>query len=304
MNDNERSLIRAVADRKWDYATTYAKIILNGITSEKDRVFKEKCLSIIEENQEKPFQLPYDVQDLLAAQDSSVFQEDRFLLREDEKKVVDKLILALTASSKLKSLGIRYVPSLLLTGVPGTGKTLLAKYIAHKTGLPFVYVRFSNLVGSYLGQTQSNIARVFKFVRENSAVVCFDEIDAIGLARGQKNDHGEMSRVVIALMQELDTIENGTIIIGTTNRKDMLDAALLRRFNFNHEVELLSYEDAEELSNKFFASVGFPQFGYVPDKPLEKSKISAADVIKRCTDVLVEFISAGKDFTVGGVDGE
>ncbi len=308
MNDNERCLLRCIAERDWNLATTYAKVILEGITSQTDQALKNDLLNTIKEREEKPFELPYNLKELLAAQDCSKFREDRFLLRESEKNIVDRLLSALTVSSKLKELDVQYVPSLLLKGEPGVGKTLLAKYIAFRTGLPFVYVRFSNLVGSYLGQTQTNIARVFDFVRSGQAVVCFDEIDAIGLARGQKNDVGEMSRIVIALMQELDQVENGTIIIGTTNRADMLDAALLRRFNFVHEMTLLDIKEALKLSQMFFTSVGYSRVEVTPYmlgdesfnelklNPLFGShfKISAADVISRCTDILVGKIQRGE----------
>ena len=294
MNDYERGMLGAIANRQWDTVTSYARVILDSITSERDQQMKKELLRKIKENEMKPFELPMNVRDLLAAQDVSDFREDRFLLRKAEAAILDKLCSALGASAKLKELDVRYVPSLLLTGVPGTGKTLLAKYIAFKVGLPFVYVRFSNLVGSYLGQTQSNVAKVFDFVRSQSAVVCFDEIDAIGLARGQRNDVGEMSRVVIALMQELDRTENGSIIIGTTNRADMLDAALLRRFNFRHEVALLTVTDARDLEYKFFASVGKRCDRWVSCiKPGENPNIprfSAADVVAKCTEELVSMM--------------
>lgn len=107
---------------------------------------------------------------------------------------------------------------------------MLARYIAHKAKLPFLRIQFSSLVDSHLGQTQSNLARIFDYVRTAPCVLCFDEIDAVGMARGQKDDVGEMNRVVIAIMQEMDRLPNNVIIIGTTNRFDRLDPALIRRF--------------------------------------------------------------------------
>lgn len=79
---------------------------------------------------------------------------------------------------------------------------MLARYIAHKAKLPFLRIQFSSLVDSHLGQTQSNLARIFDYVRTAPCVLCFDEIDAVGMARGQKDDVGEMNRVVIAIIHK------------------------------------------------------------------------------------------------------
>jgi len=127
-------------------------------------------------------------------------------------------------------MSISYLPAALFYGQSGTGKTELARYIAHKAGLPFMYVRFSNVVNSFLGGTQSNINKVFSYAKSSPCLLCFDEIDAIGLKRGDSNDVSEMSRVTIALMQEMDLLPNNVIIVGTTNRYDRLDPALVRRF--------------------------------------------------------------------------
>ncbi|MCM1322853.1 MAG: ATP-binding protein [Acetobacter sp.] len=296
MNQLDRCLIESVCTNRMDYARQFTRQILCASTTQKDRDFCEEMKKKLDELESKPFQLPGNLSEVLAAQDVSHFREDRFVLREDEEKIVDSMLMANAASVKLKLFDVHYVPALLLTGKPGTGKTLLAKYIAFKLKLPFIYVRFSNLVGSYLGQTQQNIARIFDYVRKEPVVVCFDEIDAIGLSRGQRNDVGEMSRVVIALMQEMDTIQNGCVVTATTNRADMLDAALFRRFTFVHEVELFSLVEAEQLAKKFFASVGVE-----PPKDLMLSSFNDAlefqpsEVIKRCTTRLVEIIMKEDD---------
>lgn len=106
------------------------------------------------------------------------------------------------ASEKLNEMGIPYLPALMLYGQSGCGKTMLARYIAHKAKLPFLRIQFSSLVDSHLGQTQSNLARIFDYVRTAPCVLCFDEIDAVGMARGQKDDVGEMNRVVIAIIHK------------------------------------------------------------------------------------------------------
>ena len=169
-------------------------------------------------------ELPYNLQGLLVAEDSSAFREDRFLIRDSEKAVIDKMQDAPCCAAVTGNGDSLYEFSLLM-GEPGTGKTELARYIAYTTNLPFVYTNFSGLVNSALGKTQKNIGMIFDYARKSPCVLCLDEIDAIGTRRGGKDDVAEMNRVTIALMQELDRLGNDIILVGTTNRPDTLDDA-------------------------------------------------------------------------------
>lgn len=252
MNEKERTLLHYVCNGDLKKAQQEARLILEGLTSKKDERMKENLLKTLDSKKGKFIELPYNIKDLLLAEDVSNFNEDKYLLREEEKKYVDKVLGICKISERLGEMGISYVPSLMLYGESGTGKTMLARYIAYKADLPFIYVKFSNMVSSYLGSTQSNIGKVFEFARTSPCVLCFDEIDAVGMARGQKNDVGEMNRIVIALMQELDNLPNDVIFIGTTNRFDRLDDALIRRFTMKYEVKRLEKSEIIELVKRFF----------------------------------------------------
>lgn len=294
MNNRERELICLVIDGDIRKAQAQAKIILNETTTAKDKQFKEYQLRRLENKGPELIMLPYNLQHLLVAQDVSNFPENRFLLRPEESVIVDKLLSTRKAALRLQELGIQYTSSLLLTGEPGTGKTQLAKYIAHVADVPFVYVKFSGLVESYLGKTQTNINRVFDYARNAPCVLCIDEIDAIGMSRGGSDDVAEMSRVVIALMQELDSIKNDVVVIGTTNRPDKLDKALFRRFTLIHEVKALDTADIEVLAEKFFSSVGYPlavgereEFFSQFDNAAPASKVIAA-----CTSRIIDKVIA------------
>lgn len=257
MNENERALLRYVVEGDIRKSQQQAKIVLEGLTTAKDKAFKETCLRTLASKSPTLIELPYNLQGLLVAEDSSTFREDRFLIRDDEKAVIEKMYKTRRAALRLQEMGIHYTSSLLLMGEPGTGKTELARYIAYTTNLPFVYTNFSGLVNSALGKTQKNIGMVFDYARKSPCVLCLDEIDAIGTRRGGKDDVAEMNRVTIALMQELDRLGNEIILIGTTNRPDTLDDALFRRFTFGHTVRPLCRDDARTLTRLFFASVGY-----------------------------------------------
>ncbi|WP_054071494.1 anti-phage ATPase IteA [Pseudomonas amygdali] len=125
------------------------------------------------------------------------------------------------------------MPSRLLAyGLPGTGKTKLARYIAAKLRLPLLTVRCDTLVSSLLGQTSRNLRRVFEFAQQRPCVLLLDEFDALASARGNDRDVGELQRVVIALLQNIDAITESTVVIAATNHDRLLDPAVWRRFGF------------------------------------------------------------------------
>lgn len=128
--------------------------------------------------------------------------------------------------------------------------------MAHRLGVPFAYLNFSQAIDSHLGDSQKNIARVFDYIKNQKCVFMLDEIDAVGAARG-RNDVGEMNRIVIGLMQALDQLGNGVILISATNRIDILDKALLRRFSIKHEVHRLSKAERLMMAQKFYEDIGF-----------------------------------------------
>lgn len=289
MNNDIRNLISYVCQGNLKSAQMQAKNILEADNTEKNKRFREDMIHRLE--MQKGFEnLPQNLKSLLVIEEPENYPEGKFLLRDNEMTIAEKTLSTYRASSKLIELGIPYLPTLMLYGKSGCGKTELARYIAYKANLPFIYVRFSNLVTSYLGSTQKNIASIFEYVRTTPCVLCFDEIDTIGMARGQRDDVGEMNRVVIALMQEMDRLPNNVIIIGTTNRFDRLDEALVRRFSLQYEVTPLSEAEGLALADRFF--------GYAGIKPSNLSEwysdnidffdiIPAHKIVKACTEYIV-----------------
>lgn len=256
MNYDVQLLIKNVCEGDWKAAKAYAAVILRQDKTEKNRRFKESMLEKLEQADRKLIELPQNIKPFLIPSSPDDFDDKRFLLRENENAMADKVLATYRASKRLEEIGISYLPTLLLYGESGCGKTELAKYIAYKAQLPFLYVRFSTLMDSYLGGTQKRIAEIFDFVRTTPCVLCFDEIDTIGMARGQKHDVGEMNRIVITLMQEMDRLPNNVIVIGTTNRFDKLDDALIRRFINKYEVKRLDNGEVKQLAYKFFEFCG------------------------------------------------
>lgn len=252
MNDETRMLIQFVCDGNLRSAQSQAQIILKNSRTQKDADFVRSQLKKLEDSKARFIELPYNLQNILVVEDSAFFPVSRFMLRPKEEMVVEQILKIAQAAAVLKEMNISYTPSLMLYGDSGTGKTMLAKYIAHRAGIPYMYVRFSGLINSQLGKTQENLNRIFTYAKQKPCVLCIDEIDTIAMRRGLNNDIGEMNRVVISLMQELDQLPNDLIIVATTNRYDQLDSALVRRFTVCQKVDAYTREDAVRLLRMFF----------------------------------------------------
>jgi MoxR-like ATPase len=153
------------------------------------------------------------------------------MLRPKYRKALQELINETRHGTYLASKGIRRRSKLLFVGPPGCGKSFTAQAIANELALPHYTVRFDAVIGAYLGQTAIHLRELFRFASKNACVLLFDEIDALGKQRGNPLDVGELDRIVIALMQELELSETRGIVIATSNLPQNLDRALWRRFD-------------------------------------------------------------------------
>lgn len=118
----------------------------------------------------------------------------------------------------------------LLSGPPGNGKTSFAEAVAEGLGLPFFVVRYDALIGSYLGETNARLRKLFDYVRTTPSVLFFDEFDAVGKERGDTHETGEIKRVVSFLLMQLDQLPSYVIVVAATNHGELLDRAVWRRF--------------------------------------------------------------------------
>jgi SpoVK/Ycf46/Vps4 family AAA+-type ATPase len=148
-------------------------------------------------------------------------------VREELKEIV----LEWQRREVLEKAVIRRRSKILLYGPPGCGKSLTGRALAHELGLPVFVARFDSIIGAFLGQTAVHLRQLFHFAETRPCVLLLDELDALGKARGNPLDVGELDRIVIALMQELEHCEPKGIVVATTNLAGNLDTALWRRFD-------------------------------------------------------------------------
>jgi len=118
----------------------------------------------------------------------------------------------------------------LLSGPPGNGKTSVAEAIAEALAVQFFTVRYDALVGSYLGETNTRLARLFDYARTVPCVLFFDEFDSIGKERGDNHETGEIKRVVSFLLMQIDQLPSYVVAVAATNHAELLDRAVWRRF--------------------------------------------------------------------------
>lgn len=131
---------------------------------------------------------------------------------------------------KLDPYGLEVLNKIMLSGPPGVGKTWTAMAIAGELNMDLVFVRWDSLIGSYLGATGANVRKVFEVAGERPVVLFLDEFDSVGKERGGTQEVGEMSRVVINLLQNIDMFPPESFLVAATNHGHLLDTAIWRRF--------------------------------------------------------------------------
>lgn len=155
---------------------------------------------------------------------------DDLVLPLPAKREAAQLVEEHARADVLRAHGYETRHRVLLSGPPGNGKTSFAEGIAEALALPFFVVRYDALIGSYLGETNTRLRKLFDYVRTRSCVLFFDEFDAIGKERGDTHETGEIKRVVSFLLMQIDQLPSYVLTIAATNHAELLDRAVWRRF--------------------------------------------------------------------------
>ncbi len=153
------------------------------------------------------------------------------VLPEAAVEVFDSLVEEFRQRSALRAHGVGPRSSLLLVGPPGCGKSASAEAVAGQLGLPIAKVQLATVVSSYLGETARNLEQIFNFLEVGSWVLVFDEFDMLRRERADRADHGELRRVVAAMLQVVDDHRGDSLFIATSNHPALLDSAVWRRFD-------------------------------------------------------------------------
>ena len=317
LTNETRTLLHYVGENDLRSARAVARGILQSNKTQKDQEFCDKLLKKMNAQDAKGIEIPYNLQSIIRTSSTAYeFSTERYYLSDREKEVLQTIRQMYTVSEQMAKLNLHYANATMLYGMSGTGKTTFAQYVAKTLDLPFLYVSITQLLDCYMGKTGQNLENVFQFASTLPCVLVLDEIDQIATKRREDGGvSGELKRVLITIMQNLDRLPNNVILIAATNRPEVIDDALMRRFPLKHEIEPLTGDEACAFVNQYMDQIGLDWSGYVLPflgykvkprqvKEIEDGKFVPAIIVDCLNEAIADALyNQGPDNPVVTVDG-
>lgn len=199
-----------------------------------DTLSKQDYISPLKLTKSSDFKIPADRRYKLPLANHIEHENLRheMVLSRDVESKIERIEQEYLARERLAHHGLKPRKKIILHGSSGCGKSMTAEKIAWDLGLPFYKVRFDSIISSYLGESASNLQKLFDSIQDYPCVLLLDEFDIIGKKRNiNSNDVGEIHRIVNILLGLLEEYQGEGLLIATTNLEDSLDDALFRRFD-------------------------------------------------------------------------
>ena len=223
-----------------------------------------------------------DLANLVAVQYADVRLSSMVLPDELEARL-KRVILEQRQQHKLRSHGLAPRRKILLVGPPGSGKTMTAAALAGELHTPLFTVQLDGLMTKFMGETASKLRLVFSAMAETKGVYFFDEFDAIGAKRAERNDVGEVRRILNSFLQFLEEDESDGLVVAATNHPELLDPALFRRFDDVIEYSLPSSELAAGLFRARLSSFNTSDVDWVA-AVADAAGLSQAEIVRAAAD--------------------
>ena len=258
-----------------------------------EKARREKSIAFLDAPKTVPFSAPKrELKELIEVFKPRIDLKD-MVLAPAVKESLDKLINEQKNWEVLKKHNLSPKRKLLLTGLPGTGKTMTAQALAGELGLSVYIIRLDGLMSKYMGESIAKLRMIFEAMEDHRAVYLFDEFDSIGSHRDRGQDVGEIKRVLNSFLINIEKDQSNSIIIAATNLPESLDKALFRRFD-----DVISYPLPEQ--DQIALALKKAMQGYSFSKKINYKKfteqakgLNYSDIVKACEDAIKEMILSG-----------
>jgi AAA+ superfamily predicted ATPase len=223
-----------------------------------------------------------ELSELLSASYPSARLSD-VILSPPLKDELSQVVIEARMVERLEEKGLRPRRRLLLAGPPGTGKTITASALAGELKFPLFSVLLHGLITKFMGETAQKLRLIFNAVRTTRGVYLFDEIDALAAERRSHNDIGEARRILNSFLQFLDEDTGPSIVVATTNLPQVLDRAILRRFDLVLPYEMPAAPAIEKAMRRRLIGFDINQVSWA-EVARYAGGLSAADVVAASED--------------------
>lgn len=288
-----KSLIKSHYNKEFDRFSTVA-LQIAASEARKGHSNLAHEIKIIVDNSKKKKSIRFispkkDLSDLIYHDNSKIYEFPQLIVSDEIKKRLNRVIKEYLQKHKLEKHGLSHRRKVLLTGPPGTGKTMTASVLSNELKLPFYVILIDKIVTKYMGETSAKLRQIFDFISENQGVYLFDEFDAIGTERTRDNEVGEMRRVLNAFLQFLEQDESNSFIVAATNNITLLDQALFRRFD---DVLFYKIPSDNEIIQLIKNKIANFNYGFkVENLPIKEIRgLSHSEITQACEDAIKECI--------------
>ena len=232
--------------------------------------------------------IPTKISGLLEQIQTDVFFADMVLEKETEAKL-RRIKLEQDHADAIYNCGLQPKRKILLTGEPGTGKSMTACALANELGMNLFRAKLDGIFGSLMGETGGRMRQIFDMTSEMPGVYFFDEFDALGASRTRQNDVGEVRRIMNSVLMMIENDMSRSIIVCATNLPKILDVALFRRFDEIVEYKKPDKAAAEKMVRMKLDSdiVDISDWESVAEKC---SGLSFADIEAACSEAMIDSI--------------
>jgi len=191
-----------------------------------------------------------EVNELILEKLTSDYKFDNLVCEDNIREELEYFVQEHKQIEVLRDFDLPVSNKLLFHGPSGCGKTLAAYVLAGELNKLMIVINLGGIVSSKLGETSKNLTKIFKRAATEDCIIFLDEFDSLGKVRDYSQDHGEMKRVVNTILQLFDYLPQDNIIIAATNHAEMIDDALMRRFDLQVKLELPDELHIKEIIDK------------------------------------------------------